>query len=323
MKLETISEVMKIVFYLLAIGGAVLFLFKEPKLKIRKSNIEIESLNKKMFERAKSAITSIYGFRFKEGDFPYQSSNAKMFLIEFKGSLMADEIVGLKEEIDTILLIGQKNDEVVVKLESPGGAAPHYSYAAAQLERLKNKGFKLTVCVDVVAASGGYMMAAVADKIVASKDAIVGSIGVVSEFPNFSGSLKKLGISWKEYTAGEHKRTVGSFKEPSSKDEEHFKSKLHTVYKSFKEHIKKHRPQIDEEKVMNGDHWLAREALELQLVDEISTSDEYVWNHMKKFEILKIKYKPKRSLYSKLFKEAEASFENVITKILFQNNRYY
>lgn len=199
-----------------------------------------------------------------------------MYLIDFVGSVTGEEVEKLKRDIDFIIINSKQGDEVAVKLYSPGGAVTSYGLASSELKRLKDAGLTVTILVDEVAASGGYMMAVVSDKIVAAPFAYVGSIGVVAQLPIYEDLLKNFGVEYKVYTAGDNKRNVVSQIKPSTEDEEKLKIQISKIHSQFKSHVKKYRNSIDIEKVANGDVFSGEEALELKLVDEISTSSNYL-----------------------------------------------
>ena len=111
---------------------------------------------------------------------PQSDAKPRVYVLDFKGSMDAHEVASLREEVTAVLAVATPQDQVVVRLESPGGVVHGYGLAASQLQRLREKQIPLTVAVDKVAASGGYMMACVADKIVAAPFSIIGSIGVVA-----------------------------------------------------------------------------------------------------------------------------------------------
>src|SRR3954447_12794615 len=198
-----------------------------------------------------------------------------VFVLEFKGDLFATAVGNLREEVTAISAVAGKEDEVV-RLESAGGAVPHYGLAAAQLMRLRDKAIKVTVCIDRIAASGGYMMACVADQILAAPFAIIGSIGVVAQVPNLHRLLKKHDVDFQEMTAGEFKRTVSVFGEITEKGRKKFQEELEDTHVLFKDFVKANRPALDLEKVATGEHWLARRGLDLGLVDHLRTSDDYL-----------------------------------------------
>ncbi len=230
-----------------------------------------------------------------------------VFVLDFHPSLRAHEVETLRKEVDIITQIAGPEDEVVVRIESPGGTVNGYGHAASQLLRVHDAGIPLTICVDEIAASGGYMCAAVADKIIAAPFAYIGSIGVVSGMPNFVGLMNKLGVRYVELTAGEQKRTLTPFSEPTPQKEAVELERLEAVHEAFKRLIKERRPGLDIDKVADGNYWLAVHAKELGLVDLIQTSDEYLIQQSKaNRRIVKIKCKhERRSVLSRVLEAFE------------------
>lgn len=224
----------------------------------------------------------------------------RIFVLDFDGDIKASAVKHLREEISTIISTANKEDEVVVRLESGGGMVHGYGLAAAQLVRLKEAGLTLTVCVDKIAASGGYMMACVADKILAAPFAVVGSIGVVSQMPNFNKWLKKHDIDYEMFTAGEYKRTVTMFGENDDEDRAKYKEELEQTHELFKHFVTTYRPQLDLSKVANGDHWYGEDALKLNLVDELSTSDAYLLKQMENHQAYALLSRQKPTFAEKL-----------------------
>lgn len=208
-----------------------------------------------------------------EGD---KASDHRVFVVKFDGNLNADQVESLREEITAILMLATPKDEVVVNLESPGGVVHGYGLAASELMRIRARKIPLTVCVDKVAASGGYMMACVADKIIAAPFAILGSIGVLAQLPNLHRLLKKNDIDYKIYTAGEYKRTVTVLGEITEKGEEKFKEQLEDTHRLFKDFVASQRPKLNIDKVATGEYWYGEQAINLGLVDQILTSDDYL-----------------------------------------------
>lgn len=232
-----------------------------------------------------------------------QSKNEKsknLFVIDFKGDLHAHAVENLREEVTAILFVAKPTDEVVVKVQSPGGVVNGYGLAASQLLRIREKGIPLTVCVDEVAASGGYLMSCVANKIVTAPFAIVGSIGVVAQVPNFNRLLKKYDVDFKEYTAGEYKRTVTMLGEITPKGEEKFKAQLEDTHVLFKQFVSKYRSQLDLSKVATGEYWYGSQCIELGLVDELKTSDDYIIEQSETAKIFAIKYEKPEKLSEKI-----------------------
>lgn len=215
-----------------------------------------------------------------------------LFIIDFDGSVSGKEVAFLRRAVTLLVQVAEANDEVLLRLKSPGGVVNGYGLCAAELERLRKAGLNLTISVDEVAASGGYMMACVASKIIAAPFAYIGSIGVVAEFPNFNRVLKKYDVDYEQVTAGEFKRTMTTFGENTEEARAKFKEELKCVHHSFMAHVSKYRPTIDIDKVATGEHWLAVDALKLGLVDEIMTSDEYILNCIKKYDrVFKLEYR--------------------------------
>ena len=225
----------------------------------------------------------------------------RVYVLSFDGDIKASAVDTFRDSVTALLQIADTElDEVVVKLESGGGMVHSYGLAAAQLDRIKKAGLNLTVAVDKVAASGGYMMACVADKIIASPFAIVGSIGVVAQMPNFHRLLKKNDIDFEVLTAGEFKRTLTLFGENTDKGREKFQRDLEDTHVLFKDYVAERRPQVDIEAVANGDIWFGSKALEQKLVDEIMTSDEYISNRVQNVDVFSIEFKEKKTLADKL-----------------------
>jgi len=221
----------------------------------------------------------------------------RVFVLDFDGDIKASAVEGFREAVSAVLQMADPSrDEVIVKLESPGGMVHSYGLAAAQLDRIKKTGIKLTACVDKVAASGGYMMACVADKIVASPFAIMGSIGVVAQIPNFSKLLKKNDIDYEILTAGKYKRTLTMFGENTEQGRAKFQSDLEDTHELFKSYVSERRPSVDIEKVATGDIWFGTKALEVSLVDELKTSDEYIIDACQNSDVFSVEFKDKKSL---------------------------
>ncbi len=237
----------------------------------------------------------------KQKDKKHEENQSKTFVMRFEGDVKAHQVEGLREEINAILQVATPKDEVVVVLQSPGGVVTGYGLAASQLLRIRNSGIPLTVCVDEIAASGGYLMACVANKILSAPFAIVGSIGVVAGIPNLHRLLKKFDVDYKEYTAGEFKRTVSFLGEITPKGEEKFREQLEETHVLFKTFVQKFRPQIDISKVATGEYWYGETALGLKLVDELQTSDDYLLSKAKNDgQIFEIKFEHKTPLSERL-----------------------
>lgn len=224
----------------------------------------------------------------------------KIFVIDFEGDVKASAVENLREEVTAVLTLATPQDEVVVRVESPGGVVHGYGLAASQLLRIREKNIPLTVCVDKVAASGGYLMSVTANKILCAPFAIVGSIGVVAQLPNLHRLLKKHDVDYKEYTAGEFKRTVSLLGEVTEKGEEKFKQQLEDTHTLFKSFVGRFRPQLNLPEVATGEYWYGEQALGKGLVDEIRTSDDYLLTLSEKHQVVKVKFEHHESLSDKL-----------------------
>jgi len=225
----------------------------------------------------------------------------RLFVLGFKGDIRARAVRELGMAIDAVLTVARKGtDEVLLRLESPGGTVTGYGLGAAEILRLREHGIRVTASVDQVAASGGYMMAAAADRIVAAPFAVIGSIGVVAPIPNVHRLLKKNEVDFEEMTAGEFKRSVSVFGEITPAGREHFRGKLEDTFGAFKEHVARCRPNVDIGKVANGDTWLASEAVPLGLVDEILTGDELLFRARESARLYEVTVETKKNLMQQL-----------------------
>lgn len=236
----------------------------------------------------------------------------RIFVLDFHGDIKASEVECLREEITTVLTLAKPTDEVVVKVESGGGMVHGYGLASSQLARITGKNIPLTVCVDKVAASGGYMMACVAHKIVAAPFAILGSIGVVAQLPNFHKLLKKNDIDYEMFTAGEYKRTVTMFGENTEKGRSRFVEELEDTHVLFKEFVSEHRPQVDVAKVATGEVWYGLRAKAVNLIDELQTSDEYLFTQAADADIYEVEFTFKKSLQEKLGIAAQGAVDRLL-----------
>lgn len=223
-----------------------------------------------------------------------------IYVLNFNGDIKASAVTRLSEEITSVLNAAKPKDEVVVRLESAGGVVHGYGLGAAQLMRIRSHNIPLTITIDKVAASGGYLMACVANKILAAPFAIIGSIGVIIQLPNFNRVLKDKHIDFEMQTAGEYKRTITMFGENTDEGREKLQEEIEKIHQQFKDLIKQHRPQINLAETATGEHWLAQQALPLQLVDEIKTSDEYLLSQSHSANIYEISFEEKKPLLARL-----------------------
>ncbi|MCU7696298.1 protease SohB [Acinetobacter sp. AYS6] len=246
-----------------------------------------------------------------------RKNNQKIFVLDFKGDIQASAVENLREEITLILATAKAGrDRVVVRLESPGGMVHGYGLAAAQLVRLRDAGFHLTICVDKVAASGGYMMACIANEIITAPFAIVGSIGVVAQVPNFNRLLKQHNVDFELYTAGQYKRTVTMFGENTPEGKAKFEEELQQTHVLFKHFVEKYRPQLNVDKVATGEHWYGEDALNLNLVDKLQTSDEYLLALLAQHDVYVINTRKKATLGEKLGLQAAQMADSLIPAVM-------
>ena len=328
-----ILEILTILLLILAIVGLVISYRQHNKSKI--GELEIKDLS----EEFDHQVRVLHDFNLSEEELKQQAKAEKkaekqkakkrkeklkrgeilddekkscVYVLDFHGDISASETTALREEISAILNVAKPEDEVLLRLESPGGIVHDYGFAASQLSRLKQKGIKLTIAVDKVAASGGYMMACVADKIVSAPFAIIGSIGVVAQIPNVHRLLKKYDVDVDVMTAGEFKRTVTVLGENTEKGKQKFQQELEETHQLFKQFVSQNRPCVDIDKIATGEHWFGQQAIDLKLVDEISTSDDLILEKMKEKHVLSVKYRLKKSLIKKLGHQAEESAVNIV-----------
>ena len=253
-----------------------------------------------------------------------QEAKPRIYVIDFDGDIKASDTETLRRSVSAVLSVANPGkDEVVVRLESGGGLVHAYGLASAQLDRIRSKGVQLTACVDKVAASGGYMMACVADKIIASPFAVLGSIGVVAQLPNFHRLLQKNNVDFEVLTAGEHKRTLTVFGENTEKGRQKFLDDLEDTHVLFKEYVSERRPSLDIQAIANGDIWFGKRALEVKLIDEIKTSDEYLIEACERGDVVSVSFQRKRTLPEKLGLATSAALEHTVWKLLsaFRNQK--
>ncbi|GIU34312.1 protease SohB [Shewanella hafniensis] len=286
------------------------------ELEELKHGLKEELLSKKQFKAYEKQLKAEEKAKDKAAD---DTSTDKVFVIDFKGSIDAAEVASLREEISAILAIAEKGDEVVVNVESGGGMVHGYGLASSQLDRLRQADIPLTVCVDKVAASGGYMMACVANKIYAAPFAIVGSIGVVAQLPNFNRLLKKHEIDYEQHTAGNFKRTLTVFGENSDEGRQKFQEELEETHVLFKAFVGKYRPELDLVKVATGEHWYGQQAIELGLVDAISTSDDVIMSLAAERTVYKMRYQVRKKLADKIAHGASLSVNAIFNRLIEKN----
>ena len=282
--------------------------------------LEVENLNKRhelLVESLQSEVSSKDQRRKaakekkKKGkaDAKAASTRPRSFVIDFKGDLKASAVPSLREEVSAILDVATEDDDVIVRLENHGGVVHEHGLAASQLVRIRDRNIPLIVCVDKVAASGGYLMACVATRIYAAPFAILGSIGVLAQIPNFHRMLDSHGVEFEQVTAGKYKRTVTMFGENTDEDRAKLKEELEDVHSLFKEAVLRYRPDLDLEKIATGEHWYGSQALALGLADEIQTSDELLGELVGKRDLYSVTYKIKQPLQKRLMGGIDSALE--------------
>lgn len=237
------------------------------------------------------------------------SNKPRSFVIDFKGDLKASAVASLREEVSAILDVAAEGDDVIVRLENHGGVVHEHGLAASQLARIRDREIPLVVCVDKVAASGGYLMACVASKVYVAPFAILGSIGVLAQIPNFNRMLDSHGVEFEQVTAGKYKRTVTMFGKNTDEDRAKLKEELEDVHTLFKDAVGKYRPELDLEKIATGEHWYGTRALELGLADEIKTSDEVLKAVVEDRDLFRVKYNIKQPLQKRLMSNIDGLLE--------------
>lgn len=237
-----------------------------------------------------------------------------LYVLDFKGSIDAHEVSALREEVTAVLAVAKPQDEVLLRLESPGGVVHGYGLAASQLQRLRERQIPLTVAVDKVAASGGYMMACVANNIVAAPFAIIGSIGVVAQIPNFNRLLKRNDIDIELHTAGQYKRTLTLLGENTEEGREKFREDLNETHQLFKAFVHSMRPSLDIDAVATGEHWYGMQAQEKGLVDEISTSDDLIIARMQERDVVSLRYMQRKRLMDRFTGSAAQSLDRLLLR---------
>jgi serine protease SohB len=328
---KAVTVVIAIILVMVAVTG----LLMRGKQRTAEGHIEIKHLNERLremrealqlvvldksalkqqakAEKAKAKETAKAGKKAQAGEEGATRKSA-VFVLNFAGDIRAQAVHHLREEITAVLSVAEPKDAVVVRLESSGGMVHAYGLGASQLQRVKDKGIRLTVCVDKVAASGGYMMACVADRILSAPFAVLGSIGVVAQLPNFNRLLKKHDIDYEMLTAGEYKRTLTVLGENTDKDRKKVQEDLEEIHGLFKAFVSENRPVVDIAAVATGEIWYGRQALGKKLVDELKTSDAFLMELCQDSEVYEVKYVEKRPLQERLGLSMETMMDRILRR---------
>ncbi|APJ03211.1 protease SohB [Silvanigrella aquatica] len=286
-------------------------ILSESELKEIEKKEKIEAKEKKKLEKAES-----------KKETPKEQPK-RVFVLDFNGDIAASAVTVFREQVTALLQTARTCDEIVIRLESPGGMVHSYGLASSQIARIKDHKIPLTICVDKVAASGGYMMACLADKIIAAPFAIIGSIGVIASLPNLNKLLNKNDIEYLEITAGEYKRTLTPLGEITEKKKAKFQEQIEDVHTLFKNHVQKYRNTVDLDVVATGEYWYGLKALELKLVDELKTTDDYLLECSKNYQVYQIFTPKKESLRDKLTGSVQAIVNSTIEKSIAKNEQNY
>src|SRR3990167_2846482 len=297
-----------VIIAILVILMVCMLLVAKTKNKL-KGALTVQKLNDKYEEyqdtlchavKNKHDLKTLSKLKKKTNKHKDKEKKRNVFVLNFHGDIKASAVAELREEITAILTTADEHDEVLVRLESAGGLVNAYGLAASQLQRIKDAKIKLTVAVDKIAASGGYMMACVADHIIAAPFAIIGSIGVLAQLPNFHRYLQQKLIDFEQLSAGEYKRTLSLFGENTDKGRHKMQQEIEDTHALFKAFISQHRKQVDINQVATGEYWLGTHALDLKLIDALQTSDDYLLSTSKTLNLFEIVYKTKKPFSKRL-----------------------
>lgn len=322
---QFIAEYGLFLLKVITIVAAIVVIIATATAAGRKSShegLEVESINKKYKNLARALQKAILKKdeqkkvakeekRREKARAKDTESPRRTFVIDFKGDLRASAVPSLREEVSAILEVARSEDEVVVRLENHGGLVHEHGLAASQLARFRDHDVPLTVCVDKVAASGGYLMACVASRIYAAPFAILGSIGVLAQIPNFNRMLDSHGVDFEQISAGKYKRTVTMFGENTDADRAKLKEELEDVHTLFKSAVSRYRPDLDLDKVATGEHWYGTRAVDLGLADAIKTSDELLTELAVDRDLYHLSYKIKQPLQKRLLSGIDSAVEKL------------
>jgi serine protease SohB len=296
------------VISVLVIVGGIFWIIEKAKRKEKVGKLTIQKMNDKYKDYAQiidqASQTKFEKKSAKKAQKKVKADNKhsknRLFLLDFQGDIKASTVNSLREEITAVLLGKKEGDEVLLCIDSPGGMVHAYGLAAAQIQRLKDEKIPVTIAVDKMAASGGYLMACLADKIIAAPFAVVGSIGVIAQLPNFNLWLKNKDIQFEQIYAGQYKRTLSLFGENTPEGRQKLQEEINDAHELFKAFIEQYRPKVNIEQVATGEHWFATQAVKLNLVDDIMTSDSYLLAAKNTRDIYHLKYELKKTLTQRI-----------------------
>lgn len=316
-----LAQAVTIVVAVLVVVGFVVAMSVKPRHGAEQGHIEVRNLNRRYDDMERTlqeavldepALKALHKKQKKDDKQKHKQEQKahkagtserrkRVYILRFNGDVKAEQVSRLREEVTAVLTIAESGkDEILVDIESPGGMVHAYGFAASQLQRIRAAGVTLTVSVDKVAASGGYMMACIGEKILAAPFAIVGSIGVMANVPNFHRLLKKHDVDYDVMTAGEFKATVSMFGENTEKGKVKFRQELEETHVLFKQFVAKHRPQLTVEEIATGEIWYGSQALERKLVDEVIDSDSYLLGQRHSADLFEVQFVEKKSIQQRL-----------------------
>lgn len=331
-----LAKTATLVIAILVVISAIASLGSRRRLASQEGDIEVTAINERLDDYADALREAVYDKHslkdWLKEDKKKQKQEAKekkarkktpqdeaprsrVYMLHFNGDIRASAVESLRREITAVMTLADPaHDEIVLCLESPGGMVHGYGLAASQLARIRKQNIPLTVCVDKVAASGGYMMACLGNRILAAPFAVLGSIGVVAQIPNFNRLLKKHDVDIELHTAGDYKRTLTVLGENTEEGRRKFREELEDTHVLFKEFVAEHRPQVDIAIVATGEHWYGQRALDLKLVDELATSDEYIVRRTAEADVFAVRYVPRHKLMNRLGLAAEGSLDRLMVR---------
>ena len=308
----------QLVTVLVLVAIAVVFVTASARRSARPEGITVKHLNRQFEDTANAVKRVVLGKdafrkelkstkkRRKKRKRGKDEERNRIFVLDFKGDLRASATASLRQEISALLAVAKDGDRVLLRLENTGGAVHEHGLAASQLLRIKRRGLPLLIAVDKVAASGGYLMACVADRLMSAPFAIIGSIGVLAQLPNFHRLLEDKGIDFEQITAGKYKRTLTLFGENTPEGRTKLREELEAIHELFRNEIAEHRPQVELDRVATGEHWYGTRALELKLIDEIRTSDDFLAEAAEENDLYQVTFKRRRTFPERLRAGAES-----------------
>lgn len=239
-------------------------------------------------------------------------------LVEVNGVIASDSeasadivITGLRAAFEN-----KNSTGVIVRINSPGGSPVQSGYINDEMVRLREKypDKPLYAVIVDIGASGGYYIAAAADEIYADKASIVGSIGVISNGFGFVGSMEKLGIDRRLYTAGESKGFLDPFSPEKPEDVAHFKTLLQNTHNQFITAVKDGRGDRlngATDVLFSGLLWTGEQSLELGLIDGLGSSSYVARKLIGEEEI--VDYTPKSDLLDRFAERLGAGMAKILS----------